>query len=146
MKFTSEIIINLPRTKVVELFDSAENLHKWQPELISFKHLSGEQGKSGAQSRLIYKMGKREVEMIETITKNNLPEEFSGTYQAKGVMNWVSNHFEELEDGSTKWISENEFELKGFMVLMGWFMPGAFKKQCLKYMVQFKEFAEKAVT
>ena len=68
MKYNVEITINLPRTKVIELFDSTENLYKWQPGLMSFDHLSGTPGEVGAKSKLLYKMGCREIEMIETIT------------------------------------------------------------------------------
>ena len=61
MKYTVEIIINLSRARVIELFDSVENMYKWQPGLISFEHKSG---KAGAKSRLQYKTGSREIEMI----------------------------------------------------------------------------------
>ena len=57
MKYSNEIIINLPVSRVVELFDSIENLYKWQPELVSFEHLSGEPGMAGAKSKLLYKFG-----------------------------------------------------------------------------------------
>ena len=66
MKYTTEIEINLPVEKVIELFDNSDNLSKWQPELISFKHLSGEPGQVGEKSKLRYRMGKREIEMMET--------------------------------------------------------------------------------
>ena len=71
MKYTLSTTINLPRSKVIELFDNPDNMSKWQPELQSFEHISGEPGEPGAKSRLKYKMGKREVEMIETITARN---------------------------------------------------------------------------
>jgi hypothetical protein len=32
------------------------------------------------------------------------------------------------------------------MKLMGWLMPGAFKKQSQKYLVFFKEYVEKEVS
>jgi len=142
MKYTITTTIDLPRNKVIELFDNPDNLPKWQPELQSFDHISGEPGKPGAKSKLKYKMGKREVEMIETITVRNLPEEFSGTYEAKGVLNIQKNYFKEVGENQTEWISETEFKLSGFMKVMGWFMPGAFKKQSQKYLDQFKAFAE----
>ena len=142
MKYTLDIEIELPRERVIELFDSTENLKKWQPELMSFEHISGEPGQEGAKSKMLYKMSKREVEMVETITKNNLPDEFNGTYEAKGVMNWVNNSFVEEGENKTKWISENEFQFSGFMKLIGFFMKGSFPKQSYKYMEQFKAFAE----
>ena len=77
MKFTVKITINLPRDRVITLFDSTETLYKWQPDLISFEHESGTAGEVGAKSRLEYKIGKREVKMVETITVRNFPDEFS---------------------------------------------------------------------
>lgn len=87
-------------------------------------------------------MGRREIEMIESITVKNLPHEFSGTYEAKGVWNEVKNFFHAVDENTTKWVAENEFQFKGFMKLMGWLMPGAFKKESMKFLEQFKAFAE----
>ena len=142
MKYTTRIQINLPRNKVIELFDNTENMFKWQSGLQSFNHLSGEPGQVGARSKLIYKMGRREVEMVETITKRQFPDEFHGTYEAKNVWNRQENYFEETSDSNTTWITISEFKCSGFMKIMCWLMPGAFKKQTLKYMNQFKKFSE----
>ncbi len=142
MKYTTAIDINLPRSRVIELFDSFENMYKWMPDLISHEHMSGESGHPGAKTKLLYKMGNREIEMIETITKRNLPDEFDSTYEAKGVFNVVTNRFEEITPDKTRWISDNEFKFSGFMAIMGWLMPGSFKKQSFKYLQLFKEFAE----
>ena len=79
MKYELEIIINKPRQEVVRLFDNQENLPKWQKGLMSFNHLSGNPGEVGAKSKLLYDMNGRKTEMIETITSNNLPDEFSGS-------------------------------------------------------------------
>jgi len=141
MKYSHEIEIKLPREKVIKLFDNPENMPKWQEGFISFEPLQGDPGKEGSTAKLKYKMGKREVEMIETITKRNLPDEFNATYEAKGVFNIIENRF--IDQGkTTKWISANEFRFKGFMKLIAFFMPGAFKKQSFKYMKDFKKFAE----
>lgn len=142
MKFTVTIEIDLPRSRVIELFDNPENMPYWQKGFISMEHLSGEPGQEGAKSKLHYKMGNREIEMVETITVRNLPYEFSGTYDADGVHNLVKNTFEEINETTTRWTSYNEFHLKGFMKIMGWIMPGAFKKQSLNFLEDFKSFAE----
>ena len=143
MKYTTEIDINQPVNKVVELFDNPDNMKEWMEGLQSFETISGTPGEEGAKAKLKYKMGKREIEMIETITKRNLPDEFTGTYEAKGVFNIVNNRFIPIGDNKTKYVTEQEFQFSGFMKMMGMFMPGAFKKQSLKYMNAFKEFAEK---
>lgn len=84
MKFSSEVIINLPRDRVIELFDDPKNLKKWQPGLQSFEHLSSDPGKPGAKSRLVFDQGGRRIEMIETVTQRDLPDVFTRTYEAKG--------------------------------------------------------------
>lgn len=145
MKYTNEIEINLARNQVIELFDNPDNMEQWQPGFLGMEHISGVSGTEGARSKLVYQMGKRRVEMIETIIKRSLPDEFSGTYETKGVFNIVSNRFEDLEGNKTKWISENEFQFQGMMKLMAFFMPKAFSKQSLKYMKLFKEFAESSI-
>lgn len=143
MQYTIEIEINLPRDQVVALFDSTENLFKWLEGLQSFEHISGEPGHPGAKSKIVMQSGKRTYEMIETVTVRNLPEEFSGTYDAKGVHNIVRNHLIDLGNGRTKWVTENEFLFKGiFMRIIGFLMKGAFVKQSRKYMLDFKAFAE----
>ena len=143
MKYTLTIDIDLPRQKVIELFDDPDNLKHWQEGFISLEPVSGKPGEVGAKSRLQYRMGKREIEMIETITERNLPETFSGTYDANGVHNIVRNRFEPVGENQTRWVAENEFIFAGFMMkVMGWLMPGAFRKQSLKYLEAFKAFVE----
>ncbi len=144
MKYTAEIDIDLPRDRLIKLFDSSENLKKWQKGLIDYQHLSGTPGMVGAKMKLRYKMGKREIEMVETITKREFPDEFAATYEAKNVFNIVDNTFLPIGENKTKWVSYNEFRLKGFMKLVGFLMPGAFKKQSIKSMEDFKNFAENA--
>lgn len=144
MKYTQEIIINKPIKEVVALFDNPNNLYEWMEGLQKFEHLSGTPGEPGAKSKLLFKMGNREIEMIETITVRDLPTEFSGTYEANGVFNIQKNKFISIADNQTKHVTENEFQFKGVMMkLMGFLMPGAFKKQSYKYLKAFKTFAEK---
>ena len=142
MKYTVFTSIKQPREKVVELFEDPENIAKWQKGFVSMQVKEGAPGATGSKTLLQYKMGKREMEMLETITVNNLPEEFTATYEAKGVWNEMKNFFEEDGEGATKWQAEVEFKFKGFMRLVAFFMPGAFKKQTLKSMQDFKQFAE----
>jgi hypothetical protein len=142
MKYTVSIDLDLPRERVIELFDSVENLYKWQRGLVSFESLEGEPGQVGAKSRLVYKMGRRTIELIETVTLRDLPERFDGTYDAKGVHSIAQNRFIEVGPDKTRWEATQEFQCKGFMRIMAFLLPGAFKKQSLKYLQDFKAFAE----
>ncbi|MCG9971050.1 SRPBCC family protein [Christiangramia crocea] len=142
MKYQQEITIELPRNEVVEKFSNPDNMKHWQQGFIFMKPINGEPGADGSQNLLKYKMGKRQIEMTETILQNNLPTEYAATYEAKGVYNFQRNRFLETPEDYTNWISENEFRFNGFMKIFGWIMPGAFKKQTIKYMEDFKAFAE----
>lgn len=143
MKYTTEIIIDLPREQVIEKLNNPENMKHWQRGLIGYELLEGTPGTKGAQMKLDYVMGKRKMSMTETIIENNFPSEFHATYDANGVHNIQKNYFIEWEGDKTRWLSESEFQFGSFgMKVMGWLMPGAFKKQSLKYLKDFKNFAE----
>ncbi len=142
MKYTQKITIDLPREEVIEKFSNPEDFRHWQRGFVYFKTLSGDFGKAGSTNKLKYKMGKREVEMTETILRNDLPEEMESTYEARGVYNIQLNRFRKTDENTTEWISESEFKFSGFMKIMGWAMPGAFKKQSRQFMEDFKAFAE----
>ena len=143
MKYTCEIDIDKPIERVIELFDDPENMKEWQPGLVSYEFISGEPGQPGSKMKLKYKMGKREVEMVETLISRHHTS-FSGTYEAKGVWNRIDAEFEKINEDQTRYITRQEFQLKGIMKLYGWLMPGAFKKQTMVYMRSFKDFAERS--
>lgn len=142
MKYTCEILIKLSRQDVVELFDSSENLKKWQPGLLSLTHLEGKAGEEGARSELVYEGRKGDLLMIETITTRKLPEQFHMSYRSRGVYNDVENWFLEKEPGLTQWRTVNYFRFGGFMMLMAPFMKQAFIHNTMLNMDRFKLFAE----
>ncbi len=142
MKFTSEVTINLPRARVVELFDNPDNMKLWQKGLESFEPLSGTPGQPGAQAKLVYEMNGRRMELIETVTVRNLPDEFNGTYDAGGMHNIRNNRFVEVDAEHTRWVSETEYQFGGYMRLLGPFMQGSLKHQSQQIMDDFKVFAE----
>ncbi len=145
MKYTVDILINVGIDKILPLFDNTDNMYKWMEGLQSFEAIEGTPGQVGAKSKMNFLSGKREIEMIETITEKDLPREFSATYETKGVCNLVSNHFQAEGENKTRYSTDQEFQFTGFMKLMALFMPGAFKKQTLLHMKAFKAFAENEV-
>ena len=147
MKYQVEEIIDLPLEETVNKLDNPENMQHWQQGLVNYKQLSGTPGEVGATMQLDYDMGKRKMSLTETIIKRELPGEFHTSYETKGVYNLQQNYFEALADGRTKWTSNAEFRFAGIgMKLMGFLMPGVFKKQSKKYMSDFKAFAERGVS
>ncbi len=145
MKYTVDIEINLPREKVVELFMNPDNYPKWMEGLETYEVLEGEPGQDGTKSRYHFKTGKREITMVETILKNNLPESLELSFKAKGLYNKVISRFEVIDANTTQYISNQEFRFKGLMRMLGWFMSGAFKKQSFENVEAFKIFAESEV-
>jgi hypothetical protein len=82
------------------------------------------------------------MEMIETILVYNLPDEFSCTYEAKGVVNLNKNFFYE-EGNKTRWITDTDFKFDSIpMKLMAALLPFMFKSQTKQMMKNFKTFAE----
>ncbi|TDR18360.1 SRPBCC family protein [Marinicella litoralis] len=146
MKFQNKITINVPLFHCIQLLDDPENMPHWQKGLLSYEILSDDPRKVGAQMKLNYKMGKREIEMIETIVDYSMPNHFSATYETKGVWNLVENHFTENLQGNTVWESNCEFKFSGIMKLMSWFMPKSmFQKESCQYLIDFKDFAEQSI-
>ena len=138
--YTLEIEIDLPLEKVGELYGDPANLPFWQPGFISIEPVEGEAKKF----KLLYLHGKRTIEMVETVEVDELPNEYTASYAAKGMQMRVSNRFEKIDENRTRWISDNESQTSGlFMKLMGILMPGCFKKESYKYLVNFKAFAER---
>lgn len=147
MRYESEIIVDLPLNEFMVKFDNAENMKHWQRGLVSIEHVSGVPGMVGAKMKLVYKIGKRPMEIIETVTHSKLPNEFHGIYSVEGIDNLQENYFVETENGSTKWTSISDFLPLNFnMTAMLWLMPQAFKKQSKRYMLDFKNFAEKGTS
>ena len=142
MEYTLTRELDLPRERVVELFADVDSFKQWQPGMVSIELQSGERGKAGAVARRVDKMGKREIEMIETLARFDPPEAIDYRYEAKGVWNEVRNRFTSLPDDRTLWELECEFRCKGIVRVMAWLMSGAFKKETAKHMDRFVAWAE----
>ncbi len=145
MRYQLEMDIELPRHRVIDLFLDPDNLPKWQPSLVEHEFIKGNGTRDvGAQSRQVHEMNGRVVEMIQTIKVCDYPDKFSASYEGDGVYNLIENSFSEIGEKKTRWILNSEFRCSNmFMKLMTFVLPGQFKKQTLKFMMLFKEFAEK---
>lgn len=145
MRYSQQITIQRPASRVAELFDSSENMLKWFPDLKSFEHISGEPGTPGAKSRMVFETKRGDFELIETITANNLPDEFIGVYDTlgKGLSNTMANRFIPLDDSSTRYETDIHYTFSGFRwKFMSLFFRPVFKRQSFKVMRLFKDFVE----
>lgn len=145
MKFTCTVDIDKPREKVAQLFADPKYLTNYQDGFISKELLEGEAGQNGAISKMLYKQGKGQMELTETIVENNLPENFHAHYHHKHMDNTMHSQFIALSDTQTRYISEIEYTaFRGVLPkLMALLVPGLFKKQVQKWLQNFKVFVEK---
>ncbi|WP_223034247.1 SRPBCC family protein [Hanstruepera marina] len=144
MKFTCTIEILKPKSIVAELFGDPKYLKEYQDTFISKELLSGKVGEDGAISKMLYKMGKGEMELTETIIENKLPDSFYAEYHHKHMDNTMLCTFEALNENTTRYNSEIHYTVfRGFVPkLMAFLFPGMFKKQVDKWLVNFKNFVE----
>lgn len=122
MKHKTEILIDADRDTVWRTFDDPDSMMKWQPTLKSFIHKSGTPGQPDAVSELVYDENGREVAMTETITARREPGFLGGTYDSKWGTVVIFNHFEETDDGKTRWTGHMNYAFKGWMKIMALFM------------------------
>jgi carbon monoxide dehydrogenase subunit G len=142
MKHKAEIVINADRATVWRKFDNPNNLTKWQPTLKSFTHKIGTPGHLDAISELVYDEKGHEVIMTETITARREGVFRGGTYQSKLATVVVFNHFEDTEDGKTRWVSNVNYIFKGVMKLMAFFMRKSICNRTDSDMNRFKLLLE----
>ena len=148
LKYSEEIEINANIDTVTVLFDNPYNMQKYMDGIESYTVLSGNIREVGTKAEIVAvsikeeDAIKRKIVMIEEIITNNLPDEKKVTYKADNVYNIVTNRFVRISDSKTKFINEQEFEFTGYMKIIGFLMPGAFKQQSRIYLVNFKDFVE----
>lgn len=142
MKYSVNIAINKPLKEVIRVFENPDDMKKWMKGLIKFEPLDEEYGKPGSKTLMVFEMGKRKMKMVETIISNDLPKDFTASYNAKNVFNIVRNTFEEIDTVTTKYTSNQEFQFSGLLKIMSFFMAPAFKKQSFQYLKDFKAYVE----
>ena len=145
MKIKGSIEINKSRNEVIKYFANPKYLGEYQDDFIKKELLSGEEGQPGAVSKLYYKKGDREMELTETVTKNQLPDVFESSYCHKHMDNTMKCNFIVIEDHRTRYEYEFQYTRINWIMpkLMAILFPSMYKKPAEKWMLQFKEFVEK---
>ena len=145
MKFACSVEINLPVSRVIEIFYNDDYLPEWQEGFLSKELLSGVKGEVGAKSRIIFHVRKQTMELTETILSKNLPVEMTSLFEHIHMTNTMRNCFIFVGESKTKieihidYTKFNGFVPKAMSVLM----PGLFKRQTQNMFDRFKVFAEK---
>ncbi len=145
MKYTGSIVIAKPRNEVVKYFSDPNYLGEYQDGFIKKELIAGEQGKKGAVSKMLYKYGKRDMELTETIISNQLPDSFESSYHHQHMDNTMKCSFIELDATRTEYQYEFDYTRISWVMpkLFAILFPSMYRKQGEKWMRQFKEFVEK---
>ena len=144
MKFICTVIINQPKEKVAAYFKNSDYLGEYQEGFLRKEVISGTPFEENTISKLYYKMGNGEMELTETVIKNDLPNSFLAQYHHKHTDNTMKSIFTSLGENQTRYDAEIDYTaLRGFMVkLMAFIAPSFFKKQVQKWLNNFKIFLE----
>lgn len=146
MKYITEIVVDKPIEEVMDLFKNADNLKHWQSGLQSTKLLKGKSGEEGAKRKLEINIEGRQVSMIETITKCELPHHWHARYTTDNMRSFQENYFEAKGKNQTYWKTTSRFEFQGYMRIVGSVLPGIFKRRSERVMKDFKAFAEQGIS
>lgn len=145
MKHKTEVLIDADRATVWRIFDDSNNMTRWQPTLKSFTHKTGTPGQHDAVSELVYDENGREIVMTETITARREPDFLGGIYESRWSTVVIFNHFEETDDGKTRWVSSSNYIFKGLMKIMALFKLKTIFKRTESDMNRFKLLVETQV-
>lgn len=142
MKLKLETVIDASLAAVWDAFDNQDNMTRWQQNLESCNHVSGEPGQPGAVSELVYKEKGRKVVLKETITERRQPDFLAGTYESPMGKTLVVNHFEAVDENSTRWTAWCNFTFHGVMKFISLFVAGKIRKRSEADMQRFKLMVE----
>ncbi len=142
MKLKFETVIDASVNTVWAAFDDPGNMPRWQQNLESFNHISGEPGQPGAMSELKYDEKGKEVVLRETITERRDPTFLAGAYESPMGKTVIVNHFEAVDENSTCWTSWCNFTFQGFMKIMSLLVHSIIRKRTEADMDRFKLMVE----
>ncbi len=146
MTYTTEIVLNKSIDEVMELFKNPDHLVHWQRGLKSTKLIKGISGEAGAKRKLEITLEGRDITMIETITKCELPRHWHARYTSNGLESIQENYFESIGPNETFWRTKSKFEFSGYMLIVGKLLPHLFRKRSSTVMKDFKNFAENGIS
>lgn len=142
MKFRSEVEIEKPIGELIVLIQDPENTLKWLDGLRSVKHISGEMRQAGAISKVVFDSPAGRLHITETVISNELPDEYIMRYDGPGYISYSNYTFEVLTEGSTRFVMQQQVELKGALKLVGGIVKSKMSHQLNISAAGFKRFAE----
>ena len=141
MKYTTEIEIKAPVEKVAGLLGDHEKMKHWLKELESYEPITGKPRHEGTKTRLKINIAGG-VEVTETITAVDFPRHFATQYDLQHGTLLANSRLEPIDDNSTRYFLDHEFEFTGPMKLVTSLLKPAFIRHSERIMDEFKTVAE----
>jgi carbon monoxide dehydrogenase subunit G len=142
MKFRSEVEIEKPIEELIVLIQDPDVTLKWLEGLRSVKHISGEFRKLGAVSKVVFDSPAGRMLITETILSIDLPEEYIMRYDGQGYVSYSNYSFEKVSNASTRFILQQDVELKGALKFVEGLLKKTMNRQLAKSAESFKRYAE----
>lgn len=142
MKLKYEAEIKASRDIVWAAFDNPDNLSRWHPTLESFTHQTGEPGQPGAVSKLVYNEKGKKFATTETVTERREPDFMAGCYDNAWATTLIVNHFEAVDENTTRFVSYTNVKFKGIMKIMSLFAARSIRTRVEADINRFKILVE----
>jgi len=147
LEYTKEIEVNVNIEHVNAMFKNIYNMKNYMPEAEDIILIKGENNIEGSKYRIMISTGDDSVEVLATLTNNNLPHNLTMIYEMPGVINTMEQKHEEIEDNKTLIINKQKFKFSGLMKIISFFEPEgfnleSFQEQTNIYLRSFKNFTE----
>lgn len=142
MKEKFEIIIDANREALWASFVDPDRLGRWRQSLDSFDQKSGEPGQHGAVTEQVHRENGRRIVLTETITECREPDFLAATYESAQVSALIVNHFEPVDDHSTRWTAWCNIHFRGGMKFLSLFAAGPVRRRLQGDMERFKLMVE----
>lgn len=142
MEILQEITIDADRQTVWRYFDDPESMRRWQPNLTSEVHKQGTPGKPGAISEVIYDHDGRDLRAIATLISKEEPEFMSATYDSDWSQTTITNRFDVLANGKTRWVYQTNIRFKGWSRIAAIFLRKTMQTRAYMEMQRLKQHIE----
>lgn len=143
MKFTQEVLVNVPVEHLLSLLSDPEHSRRWQPEIQRIEWLSGVPGAAGSSCRHHIRLPNgRRVTAEETVIRRD-PD---GTEESLGLTNGIEHHVLArvlpTPEGSVRWVVEHDLRMAPARAVVGFFFEPVVRRQCRAQMARFAAWVE----
>ena len=142
MKLSFEVTIDASFDTVWAVFDSPDNMGRWQTNFRSYTQKSGEPRQPGSVAEITFDENGKMLVLMETVMERRDKSFLTANYESVHGNTLIVNRFEKVDENTTRWTSWCNFSFKGIMKLTSIFVGGAIRRRTEADMQRFKLLVE----